>query len=62
MCRIMEEFAEEERAEARAEERTKTALEMIKDGTLSLEKIAQYSHLPLETVKHLAEQKDEVQV
>lgn len=52
MCRIMEAFA----AEEREEERIESALEMIKDATLSLEKIAQYSHLPLETVKQLAEQ------
>lgn len=40
-----------------AEERVESALEMLKDGTLSLEKIAQYSHLSLETVKQLAEKK-----
>ena len=57
MCKIMEAFA----AEEREEERIESALEMLKDGTLSLEKIAQYSHLPLETVKQLAEQKLAVQ-
>lgn len=35
MCKIMEAFATEERVES--------ALKMLKDGTLSLEKIAQYS-------------------
>ena len=53
MCKIMEDFA----AEERAEERTEIAEEMLKEGTLSLEKIAQYSRLPLETVKQLAERK-----
>lgn len=47
----MEAFA----AEEREEERVESALEMLKDGTLPLEKIAQYSHLSLETVKQLAE-------
>ena len=51
MCKIMEDFA----AEERAEERTEIAEEMLKEITLSLEKIAQYSRLPLETVKQLAE-------
>lgn len=50
MCKIMEAFATEEREE----ERVESALKMLKDGTLSLEKIAQYSHLLLETVKQLA--------
>lgn len=53
MCKIMEDFA----AEERTEERTEIAEEMLKEGTLSLEKIAQYSRLPLETVKQLAERK-----
>ena len=57
MCKIIEAFA----AEEREEERVESALEMLKDGTLSLEKIAQYSHLPLETVKQLAEQKETAQ-
>lgn len=51
MCKIMQEFAREEREEARIE----NATEMLKDGSLSLEKIAQFSCLPLETVKQLAE-------
>ena len=33
------------------------ALRMITDGELSLEKIASYTDLPLETVKELAEKK-----
>ena len=57
MCKIMEDFA----AEERAEERTEIAEEMLKECTLSLEKIAQYSRLPLETVKQLAERKVPVQ-
>ena len=51
MCKIMEDFAKEEREERSIE----NASEMLKDGSLSLEKIAQFSQLPLETVKQLAE-------
>ena len=51
MCKIMQEFAREERKEARIE----NATEMLKDGSLSLEKIAQFSCLPLEAVKQLAD-------
>lgn len=43
MCRIMEEFAREEREEMQIE----TAEEMLKEGSLPLEKIAQFSKLPL---------------
>ena len=57
MCKIMEDFATEERAE----ERTEIAEEMLKESSLSLEKIAQYSRLPLETIKQLAERKVSVQ-
>jgi hypothetical protein len=55
MCRIMEEFAKEERAEAKEETQIETAEEMLKEGSLPLEKIAQFSKLPLETIKQLSE-------
>ncbi|MDY6189447.1 MAG: hypothetical protein SPH83_02995 [Treponema sp.] len=51
MCKIMEEFAKEEREERCIE----IAEEMIQEGSLPVEKIAQFSKLPLETVKQLAE-------
>lgn len=51
MCSIMEEFAREEREQRSIE----VAKEMLEDGSLSLKKIAQFSKLPLDTVKKLAE-------
>ena len=56
MCKIMQDFVREEREDAKAEGRAEIAEEMLKDGSFSLEKIVQISHLPLETVKQLAEQ------
>lgn len=53
MCKIMEDFAKEEREEAQIE----MAEEMLKEGSLSLEKISQFSKLPLETVQQLAKNK-----
>ncbi len=47
MSGIMKELIEEDRKEA--------AVRMIKDGEISLEKIAKYLDLPLEAVKELAE-------
>ena len=59
MCRIMEEFAAEERAEARAEAKAEAqvdfAQDLLRDGTLSIERISAISRLPLERVKELAE-------
>ncbi len=51
MCKIMEDFAAEER-EAQAEE---FAVSLLKDGTLSISKIAEVSKLPEEKVRELAE-------
>ena len=56
MCKIMQDFVREEREDAKLERNYETAQEMLTDGSLPLEKIAQFSHLPLETVKQLAEQ------
>lgn len=53
MCRVMEEMRNETELATRIE----TALEMINDGQLSLEKIAQYSGLSIEKVRELAEKK-----
>ncbi len=49
MCRVMEEM--------RDDVRVQIVLEMIRDGQVSLEKIAQYTGLPLEKVRELAENK-----
>lgn len=54
MCKIMEEYGNEVRSEALLEEKVDTAMRMIRDGELSLEKIAMYTGLPLEKVKELA--------
>ena len=53
MCEAMDRIAEKRAVEARIE----NALKMLADGQLSLEKIAQYSGLPLEKVKKLADKR-----
>ncbi len=57
MCKVMEEMRKEEREEALKEGRNEnmrtTALRMLADGTLPLEKIAEYAGLPLEEVRKL---------
>lgn len=53
MCKVVEDMRKEERAEGRAEERTEVALRMLKDGTLPLDKIAQFANLPLEEIAQL---------
>ena len=49
MCKAMEDMRNEAVERDRIE-----ALDMIKDGKLSLEQIAQYSRLALDKVKELA--------
>ena len=51
MCRIMEEFA----AEAKEERNLDVAEDLLKDGSLSLERISAISRLPIERVKEIAE-------
>ena len=53
MCKAMEDM----RNEAALRNSKEIALRMIKDGTLSLEKIAEFSGLALEVIKELAQQK-----
>ena len=53
MCKAMEDM----RNEAALRNSKEIALRMIKDGTLSLEKIAEFSGLALEIIKELAQQK-----
>lgn len=50
MCKIMEDMRNEKAKEVRID----NALRMIKDGELSLEKIALYSGLSIDEVKELA--------
>lgn len=56
MCRAVEELCREERAKEREKNRETSARTMLADGTLPLEKIAQYSSLPLDEVRRLAEE------
>lgn len=53
MCKAIEDMRAEERKEVSVE----MARRMLKDGKLSIEKIAEYADLPLEVVKELAKQK-----
>ena len=50
MCKIMEDMRNEKAKEVRID----NALRMIKDGELSLEKIALYSGLSVDEIKELA--------
>ena len=54
MCRIFEEYGDERAAIAKTETRNEVAEKMIKDGSLSIERIADISDLPLERVKEIA--------
>ena len=53
MCKVLEEMCREEREEGRQEGIQDTLQLFLKDGTLTLEKIAEITHLPLEEVKRL---------
>ena len=57
MCEAMDRIAERRAKEAAYNRSVENALKMIADGQLSLEKIAQYSGLPLEKVKELADKR-----
>ena len=53
MCRSFEELAEK-RADEKANERAiEIAKKMLEDGSISVEKVAMFSNLPLETVEKL---------
>lgn len=54
MCKVMEDMRNEAARDAVEKDRIKNALEMIKDGKLSLEQIAKYSSLAIDKVKELA--------
>ena len=69
MCRIMEEYGderaaiarEEGRTEAKIETRNEVAEDLLKDGSLSIERISAISRLPIERVKEIAEKLAEMQ-
>ena len=55
MCKIMEEFAAEERAEAMAIQAEEFAMKLLEDGVYSVSKISEISKLPESKVRELAE-------
>ena len=57
MCEIMNKLSEKAAREADRNRQIEIALTMIKDGELSVDKIALYSGLTVEEVKALAEGK-----
>jgi len=58
MCRIFEEYGNERAAEARIQAReernSEIVTDLLRDGTMSLERIATVSRVPLEKVKEMA--------
>ncbi len=62
MCKVLEDMRKEEREEGIKEGMEKSAqtaaLRMLADGTLALEKIAEYVGLPLDEVKELQTEQD----
>lgn len=53
MCKVIEDMRKEEREEATKAEKKRTVFRMLADGTLALEKIAEYVGLSLDEVKKL---------
>lgn len=53
MCTAVKEMREESEAKGKNEARVEVAKNLLKDGTLSVEKIATMSMLPLSKVKEL---------
>lgn len=51
---IMKSYVESERHDARYDEKIETARRMLSDGTLSLDKVADFSNLPIEVIEKLA--------
>ena len=56
VCRAFEEYGREKAAEAQQKERLLIATDLLKDGTLSIDRIATISHLSLTQVQALANQ------
>ena len=51
---IMRSYVESERHDARYDEKIETARRMLGDGTLSLDKVAEFSNLPIEVIRELS--------
>ena len=51
---IMRSYVESERHDARYDEKIETARRMLDDGTLSLDKVAEFSNLPIEVIRELS--------
>ena len=54
MCKAVEEFGKKERMEGRRDGIVETIKGLIKDGTLSIEKIAEIVKLPVEEIRKIA--------
>lgn len=52
MCKIMEDMRNDEKMQ----EKIRTAVRMLADGTLSYEQIAKFTVLPIEKIEELASQ------
>lgn len=55
MCKIFEEYGEEVRAEAEAETRAAFVEDLLRDGTMPIERISIVAKVPLEQVKQIAQ-------
>ena len=51
---IMRSYVESERHEAKRDEKIETAKRMLNDGALSMDKVAEFSNLPIEVIEKLA--------
>ena len=51
---IMRSYVESERHEAKRDEKIETAKRMLNDGALSVDKVAEFSNLPIEVIERLA--------
>ena len=50
----MRSYVESERHEAKRDEKIETAKRMLNDGALSMEKVSEFSNLPIEVIEKLA--------
>ena len=55
MCRIFEEYGDERAAEARIQAREEIVEDLLRDGTMSMERISAVAKVPLEQVKQIAQ-------
>ena len=55
MCKIFEEYGDERAAEAVANRNIELVEKLLKDGSLSVEKITEITTIPLEQVQKIAE-------